>query len=234
MFFAAAIAGIVGRMVNSAVGVFVLGAGVFVLGSRMSGAVEVFMGSAGEPARTIAVILAAESALWALFTLGGVVVIFAIGGRLRDIEPNEDGVTPNAFASSQAIQMALAGAVMLPLTWLIAKSSMPGQAMGATFVGGLAAGLAGRLVAPNVQPILLFVSPIFFGAIGHLVLALMMRSPFDVSYVNGNLPSLANVMPVHYVAGSLMGVSMGLGWARSFLHHHEETAGAVATASPGR
>ena len=38
MFFAAAIAGIVGRMVNSAVGVFVLGAGVFVLGSRMSGA----------------------------------------------------------------------------------------------------------------------------------------------------------------------------------------------------
>ena len=161
-------------------------------------------------------------------------VIFAIGGRLRDIEPNEDGVTPNAFASSQAIQMALAGAVMLPLTWLIAKSSMPGQAMGATFVGGLAAGLAGRLVAANVQPILLFVSPIFFGAIGHLVLALLDALAVRCVVRQWKSPEPCERDACAYVAGSLMGVSMGLGWARSFLHHHEETAGAVATASPGR
>jgi hypothetical protein len=222
MFFASAIAGIVARMVNSAVGVFVLGAGVFVLASRMSGAVEVFMASSGQNARSVAFGWAVESLIWAVIALGGVITVFTIGGKLRDIEPDEDGVTPHAILSSQACRMAAAGALMLPLTWLIAKSPIAGQAMGATFAGGLAAGLAGRLIVPNVQPILLFISPIVFGAVAQVLLAIMTRTAFDVGYVNGDISSLANVMPVHYVAGSLMGVSMGIGWARSFLHHPEQ------------
>lgn len=232
MFFASAIAGIVARMVNSAVGVFVLGAGVFVLASRMSGAVEVFMESSGQNPRSVALWWAVESLIWAAIALGGVMTIFTIGGRLRDIEPDEDGVTPRAILSSQALRMAAAGALMVPLTWLIAKSPIAGQAMGATFAGGLATGLAGRLIVPNVQPVLLFISPIVFGAVSQALLAIMARTPFDVGYVNGDISSLANVMPVHYVAGSLMGVSMGIGWARSFLHHPEqaEAAHTVSTA----
>jgi hypothetical protein len=226
MFFAAAIAGIVARMVNSAVGVFVLGAGVFVLASRMAGTLPVILTSSNQSVRSLAMLLASETLAWALIALAAVVVIFAIGGKLRDIEPEEDGVVPNAFHSAQAIRMAMAGVLMLPIAWLIAKSALPGQAMGATFVGGLAAGLAGRLIMPNVQPVLLFVSPIVFGAIGHLLLAFILRDPIDVAYVNDKLPGLANVMPVHYVAGSLMGVSMGIGWARSFLHHHDDHAAA--------
>ena len=29
-------------------------------------------------------------------------------------------------------------------------------------------------------------------------------------------------MPVDYLTGSFLGVSVGLGWARSFMHHEEE------------
>ena len=45
--------------------------------------------------------------------------------------------------------------------------------------------------------------------------------PLADAVVNGTLPVLSLPMPIDYAAGSLMGVSMGLGWARGFLHHEE-------------
>jgi hypothetical protein len=36
-------------------------------------------------------------------------------------------------------------------------------------------------------------------------------------------------MPVDYATGSLMGVAVGLGWARSFLHHEDDRVPSSAT-----
>jgi hypothetical protein len=75
--------------------------------------------------------------------------------------------------------------------------------------------------------LLLFVSPIVFGAIGHAIGMMLVKQPLDVAFVEQSLSAMSLPMPVDYAAGSLMGVAVGLGWARSFLHHEEPT-GAVA------
>jgi hypothetical protein len=110
--------------------------------------------------------------------------------------------------------------------WVLGQSPLKGQMLGAIFLGSLAAGLVGRLVSPHVQPILLMVAPIVAGAAGHLVGAALLRHPLGVAYVQNALSPLSIAMPIDYAAGSLAGVAVGLGWARTFLMHEQphETA----------
>ena len=220
------IAGIVGRMSNAAVGMFVLGAGLFVLASRLSTIVELAFANAAVSSRAMMLLLALEALLWAGLCLVATLTVFRISGPLHDVAPEPSGRIPHPIWSSAALKSAAAGVLVLPAVWLIAQSPMKGQMIGATLIGSMAAGLAGRLLVPNVQPVLLFVSPIVFGAIGYLIAAVMLRMPPDAAYIARELPKLAKPMPIDYAAGALWGVSWGLGWARSFLHH-EEPAHAV-------
>jgi hypothetical protein len=55
-----------------------------------------------------------------------------------------------------------------------------------------------------------------------------MRLPLDDAYIAGALGALARPMPLDYLAGALLGVSFGLGWAKSFLHHEAVPAAASA------
>jgi hypothetical protein len=91
------------------------------------------------------------------------------------------------------------------------------------------------LLVPNVQPILLFASPIVFGALGHLAAMVLLNEPLDSAYVSDRFTAFGLPMPLDYAAGALWGVSWGLGWARSFLHHEEPAkAGAAAAGTPSR
>ncbi|MCP3903772.1 MAG: hypothetical protein GY715_09070, partial [Planctomycetes bacterium] len=74
----------------------------------------------------------------------------------------------------------------------------------------------------------LFAAPVLFGAIGHLVGSFLISGSFADVFVSGRIPKVNVIMPADYAAGSLMGVAVGLGWARSFLHH-EETETSAAT-----
>jgi hypothetical protein len=220
------IAGVVGRLSNAAVGMFVLGTGLFVLASRLTTIVELVFANASVNSRTMMLLLALEALLWACLCLIAALVVFKISGPLRDVEPEPSGRIPHPIWSTAALKSAAAGVVVLPAVWVIAQSPMKGQMIGATLIGSMAAGLAGRLLVPNVQPVLLFVSPIVFGALGYLIAAVVLRMPLDAAYVARDLPKLGKPMPIDYAAGALWGVSWGLGWARSFLHH-EEPAPAV-------
>ena len=42
------------------------------------------------------------------------------------------------------------------------------------------------------------------------------------AYVNGSVPMLSLPMPLDYAAGTLIGIPLGLGWAKSFLHEEED------------
>jgi len=75
------------------------------------------------------------------------------------------------------------------------------------FFGSMIAGLVGRLLSPHVQPLLLFVSPIVFGAIGHAIGMMLVKQPLDVAFVEQSLSAMSLPMPVDYAAGSLMGAS---------------------------
>lgn len=225
MIVATAVACAVGRVVNAAVGLFVLGAGVFTLDSRLGGLRELIYAHSGKSAMFG---MAIETLILAVLLLGLILIVFTITGGFHDVEPEPDGTRPHWLKSNTALKSAGAGILVLPAVWLIAQSPMKGQAIAAVFFGAMLAGLIGRLIAPHVQPILLFVSPVLFGAIGHLIAGATMRAPLDDAYIAGGGSAFARIMPLDYVAGSLLGVSFGLGWAKSFLHHEEVPAPAKA------
>jgi hypothetical protein len=212
---AAVIAGIAGRFSNAAIGMFVLGAGVFILARRMGTAENLIFGEGS------LALLGVETILWAAIIFGCTLIVFRIAGPLRDIEPEVTGRHPDPFFSREAMICAGAGVLMVAMVWLAAQSPMKGQMLGATFLGGVAAGLAGRLISPHVQPMLLFATPCLFGGIGHLIGSVMLHQPPDLALISGELSSLNRPMPIDYAAGSLLGVAFGLGWAKSFLHHEE-------------
>lgn len=226
---AAVVASAVGRMINAAVGLFVLGAGLFVLDGRLDTMREFALSVSGISPSWPLILLAVEGVFWCVLVMAATWFVFAIAGPLKDIEPNGNGRRPNPLMSGAALKCAACGVLMLAAVLVIARSPMKGQMIGVTFLGGTMAGLVGRLISPHVQPLLCFASPILFGAFGYVIAGFMLKTPLDEAFVSRSLPGLVLPTPLDYAAGSLMGVAFGLGWARSFLHH-EETApsGAVA------
>ena len=228
---AAVVAGGVGRYSSAAAGLFVLGVGLYVLDGRLHTVAEPALGvtgvgvGAGDPhldGRQVMVKIGIETLLWAAISLAAVCVVFRIAGPLRDIEPDVSGHKPSPWVSGDAFRSTACGVLVLPLVWVIAQSPMKGQMIAATFFGSVLAGLAGRLVSPHVQPMLLFVSPMVFGAAAQIIAAMILKPPLDVAFATQTLSKFSLVMPLDYAAGSLAGVAFGLGWARSFLHHEEE------------
>ena len=49
-----------------------------------------------------------------------------------------------------------------------------------------------------------------------------------LAFVSGSIPHFSLPMPMDYAAGSVMGAAVGVGWARSFLHHEEDEEPAQA------
>ena len=216
-----ALACVIGRFVNAAVGLFVLGAGVFVLDDRLAGIRELVY---AHPGRSTLFVMGIETLVLAIVALAMVLIVFRLTGGFHDVEPDVHGNRPHWLTSDAALKSAASGLLIIPAVWLIAQSPLKGQAIAAVFIGAMLAGLVGRLLAPHVQPILVFVSPMIFGALGQIAAAALTRMPLDEAYINGSLNALARPMPLDYLAGSLLGVSFGLGWAKSFLHHEEVVA----------
>lgn len=227
MAAASLIAAALARMVNAAVGLFAAGVGMFVLAGRMVSVREFAFANADAAPRVALILVGLETILWSGLVLAAVTAVFRMSGGLKDVEVNEFGVHPHPLWSREAMTALGAGVLVLPAVWLIAQSPMKGQVVMAVVIGSMLVGLTGRLLSPHMQPVILFASPIAFGGIGHMVAAVMVKQPLDAAYVGQSLPRLAYAMPLDYVAGSLMGVAMGLGWARSFLHH-EQREGAAA------
>ena len=213
---AGAIAAVVGRLVNTTVGLFVLGAGLWALRLRL-GTVEDLAFADGS-----LVLAAVETIFWALLVLGVVIALFEISGPLPDIIPPEHDVeSPVNPWDELGLKGSAAGILVLPAVWLFARSDLRGQTLAAVVLGAMAAGLVGRMISPHAQPRLLFAAPLLFGAVGQLVAAMMVKVPLVDAFVAQSIPAIGRPMPIDYAAGSLMGVSMGLGWAKSFLHPGE-------------
>lgn len=207
----------VGRMTNSLVGLFVLGWGIAVLDMRTETVYELAL--TGEPNL---VLISLETAFWGAIALGLTVLMFKFSGPLPDVHPAEFEQPPHPLSSRESIKSALSGIAVLILVVVIARSPMKGQVLAAVFIGSTMAGLFARLISPHVQPILIFAAPCLFGAIGHLIGMMQLKGTMANAFVDHAIPTLNLPMPLDYVAGSLMGVAMGLGWAKSFLHHEEE------------
>jgi hypothetical protein len=214
---ATALAAYVGRLVNTAVGLFVLGAGLWALRLRL-GTIEDLAFANGSLG-----LVMVETVFWSLLVLGATLAVFKFGGPLSDIATAEPSDTPVKAWDEWGLRGLAAGILVIPVVWLFARSDLKGQTLVAVVLGGMAVGLVGRLLAPHAQPRLLFGVTCLFGVLGQLVGMMMLRGTLADAFVAQAIPRISLPMPIDYAAGSLMGVAMGLGWAKSFLHQ-EETA----------
>ncbi len=214
-----AVSAVVGRLINACVGLFVMGWGIAVFAMRTETVQEVAL--SGDTNLMLVVI---ETIFWGALILVMTVLMFKVTGPLKDIRPRQYEEPPDPFRSRDALKLIMPAVLVLPGVMLIAQSPMKGQVLCAVFVGSVAGGLMARLVAPHVQPILLFAMPCLFGALGHVIGMILLQGPIDEAFVTHAIPALSLPAPVDYAAGSLMGVAFGLGWAKSFLHHEDEKA----------
>jgi hypothetical protein len=157
--------------------------------------------------------------------LAATLVVFRFAGPLSDIEPEQPGGAP--APDGLGLRGLAAAVLVLPAVWLFARSDLRGQTLMAVVVGSMVVGLVGRLIAPHAQPRLLFAAVCLVGALGHLVGMMMVEGGLADAFVARAIPKINLPMPIDYAAGSLMGVSMGLGWAKSFLHQAETAPDAI-------
>lgn len=200
---------VVARLLNTAVGFFVLGAGLCVLGMQCGAAADIAFGGRAATAGGV------ETIVWALLVAGASGAIFTWGGPLPDVE--SEGTLWNSSFSPRALVGAVAAVAAVPALWIVLRNDLKGQAIAAAIVGGMAAGLFGRLWSPRTQPLLLFPATVLALGIAQLVVAQLLDGPLDVAFVKGTASRLLFVPPIDLAGGAVVGVAMGLGWAKSFM-----------------
>lgn len=199
------------RIVNSIVALFTLGCGVGLL-AMQSGTVSDFTVSGAS-----ILSLGAETLLWSVVVVAASIFVVRFGGPLPDAVPIDNPKRDGIFGWMAFASLAT-GPLVLLAVWAVAVAPVKGQVLGAAIVGGLLVGLAGRLLSPITPPAILYAAPVLFGAAGHAIAHLMLKGdPIRTAFVNESLARFAYVMPIDYATGALVGVSLGIGMARSFL-----------------
>lgn len=173
--------------------------------------------------------LAAEGVAWGILMLLVAATVCLLGGPLVQEMPGDTDASPHWATSPDALKLAACGACALPVVWLFAQSPMKGQVLLAAVLGSIAAGFAGRLVAPSVQPVLLFPSVCVFGALGQWVAGTMLPEEVAPVIAAGQLPHLLLPLPIDYAAGALVGVPIGLSWGSGFLQKDDAQAEAATS-----
>jgi len=217
---------VVGRIYNAVVACFVLGTSLAAISMRF-GTIEDFAFAGGSPVGA-----AVETAIWAVVVAVLVFVVFAGSGPLPDLHRRR-GTWLAELADSRAALFLVSAAVAIPVVWLVVQTSTKGQALGGTVLASAAAAFLGRILAPRVQPILMFATPVLAGSVAMLIGASGTAGGIADAYVDGSLSRLAYPMPIDWAAGALCGVAIGLGWARGFVKDDPAPAPSLKRAIQG-
>jgi hypothetical protein len=209
---ASVIGGIVAKYTSTTSGMLVLGFSLFAMAMKLDG-IEAFVYGGGN-----FYLLILEAIFLSVIVMIGTIVVFAIGGPLKDV-PKATQKQPNDIWVALLISLAI-----LPVVYFVATSPMRGQVIGAAAVGGIAIGFLARYFTPTMQPLVLYALPIAMGGLGYLI-GMTTAPVTDVAIAQQQISPLLFPMPIEYAAGLLIGLSIGLGWAAS-LAEKPDTDGA--------
>ena len=196
------------RVTTAASGMFVVGFALFALTMRTQGVTDYIFSEVNTS------LLALEAIVVAILILASSLVVFQMGGPLKDVPVNQQGIWDKAFSFRNIGMSLLLSIAILPIVWLVAASPSKGQVIGAASVGGVAVACLARKFTPHLQPILIFSVPTAIAAIGYAIANSMGIS--DIAFTQKTISPLIFPMPLEYAAGSIMGVAIGLSWASSF------------------
>lgn len=198
--------------------------------------IDELLRDSASPSRAL-VRLAIEGAIFGVIGLAGMFVLERAGWPVdKVLHPQRDG-RPGSLkllarpAGVQALLAAIAagGAV----GWLVAIESLRGQAVMAGVCAGIAAGAAAYLALTATLPhgerpasagdsaLVAMCAIAVLAIVGPLsALVLQGGSGAAAAAVKGNLFSLANLNGLDWIAGGMMGVPIGLGWAGASVEKH--------------
>lgn len=126
---------------------------------------------------------------------------------------------PRAEAAAGIGAGLLAGAAA---AWLIAQEPLKGQALAAAVVGGVAAGVVGRLVDSRTPILGFFIAMATLAIAGPITGMLIAPRGGAFAAVNtGTLFPLAVPLPLDWIAGALLGIPLGAAWAASMVEKSE-------------
>ncbi len=214
------IALIVGKLVNTAVGLFCAGCMLAVYAMRTGTVLDASFDGASPIALALTALVYAA--------IAGVVSwsAFLVAGPLPDI-PVEPGESPErgygAFQPSQ-LPAVLAAVAAVVVVYVVARTDSKGQAIGAMTLGALLAAMLARSIRSRTQPVLVFVAPALAVALAQLAFGFMAGGAFDGDVVRGTVAAPLRLMPMDVVAGSLCGVALGYGLTKSGGHDEHEHA----------
>ncbi len=204
----------VGRLVNAVVGAFVFGAGLTALTLRSASISGAIFDHASLRA------IGMETLIWAVPLTLTLVVIFRLSGPLPDIAPRFGGEAGRRwwreYFDLDAIRSGFVGVLLPLMAWVLVRNMLKGQAFGGACAGGVAVGIAYRLVAPQVTPLFAFIAPVVLMGVYQVYGASRLSVDPTLLFAAGSLPPELRLLPLDTVAGAVTGVAIGLGWARSF------------------
>jgi hypothetical protein len=111
----------------------------------------------------------------------------------------------------------LAGAA---IAWLVARTPLKGQAVAAAITGGVAIGAAGRLadLSATLPSLCIPIAVLaILGPLSGLVVGAGNAASLLTAGRNGTLFPLANILPLDWIAGGLLGIPLGVTWAASMI-----------------
>ena len=217
---ASVVGGFVARITTAISGMIVLGFSIFAMAMKLEG-IEGFIYGSGN-----LYLLMIEVLFISILLLLGTYIVFAIGGPFVVMKKDSFSITtigwPVPFVvekekegnKADIWKALLISAAILPVVYLVAKSPMRGQAIGAAAVGGIAIGFLARRFTPSMQPHVYYVFPTALAALGYLFGTLFFPVS-DVAFAQQHVSPLLFPMPIEYAAGLLLGVSLGLSWGIS-------------------
>lgn len=203
----------VGRLINAAVGLFVLGCGLAVVAGRSGTIIDAaFDADALRP-------MAIETLCWGVAVAVMSCVVFRVSGPLIDMpaRDRQAGFLAEAF-NADSIRGMAAGLVAIAAMWLVLRTEMKGQAIGAAVVGGVATAFLGRRALGPAQPILLAAAPVLAVGLAQLWTSFTLKAPLDQAVAARAIPGWSMAMPIDVAAGALIGVPLGLGWSKPSEH----------------
>ena len=204
-----AVACVVGRIVNAAVGIFVLGCGLAIISGRSGTIIDAAFG--GEKLLPIAL----QTLGWAAAVAAMSAVVFRVSGPLLDMPARTPGgPVPAEVFYADAFRGLAAGLLAVLAMWALSRTELKGQALGSAVVGGVATAMLGRRLVGSSQPILLMAAPVLAVGVAQLWTALTFQGALDLAVAQRTLPGWSVAMPIDIAAGAMLGVPIGLGWTK--------------------
>ncbi len=116
-------------------------------------------------------------------------------------------------------------AVALGAAYVVAREPLKGQAVAAAVIAGIAGSLLARLASPRTPAMAYVAGVALLAIVAPLAASLVVGPRGAAAAANaGSLFRAANILPMDWLAGALVGTPLGLSWAASMMHKDEPYA----------